>query len=191
MAKVYPIKDKNKIPVIKKILLKESRERDWIMIATGIYTGLRISDILNLKIKDVRNKDFIKIKAQKTRKIVKVEISEELKTELKSFVKDKKGNEYLIRTTKTLDNEIINEPISATQAYRIMKEVQHRAKIKDNLGTHSLRKTYAYYLYQNNDISVVQGALQHENQLDTLRYIGVEEEVINKATRSIKFFDNS
>lgn len=187
MGKVYPIKDVNKISEIKNILLKNNKHRDWIMISIGIYTGLRISDILKLKVKDVKNKDYIRIKAQKTSKNTVIAINEELKKELKEYIKDKSANEYLIKTIKKEDGEEINKPISSTQAYRIMKYVGKKAKIKVNIGTHTLRKTYGYYLYKNNDISIVQGALNHENQLDTLKYIGVEEEEINKATKSLRF----
>ena len=189
MSQVYPIKDKRKIKAIRKYLINSNRLRDWIMVSIGIFTGLRIADILNLKVKDIKNKDYLKIKQQKTKKVKKIIINNQLKEDLKEFVKGKKENEYLIRTTLKENGEYLNEHISPTQAYRIIKDIQYKLKIKESLGTHSLRKTYAYNLYKEYDISVVQKALQHENQLDTLRYIGVEEEVINKATAGLNFFD--
>lgn len=189
MSKVYPIKDKNKIALIKKILIKENRERDWIMIAIGINTGLRISDILQLKVKHVKNKNRINgIKSEKTKKPINSIINKNLREELAPYLKGKKSEEYLIRTNRREDGEIINKPISTTQAYRIMKYIEYRAKIKENLGTHSLRKTFGYNLYQNNDISIVQAALQHDTQLDTIRYIGVEDEEIDKGIENIKYY---
>ncbi|MGL4730345.1 MAG: tyrosine-type recombinase/integrase [Clostridium sp.] len=189
MAKVYPIKDRSRIALIKKILLKENRERDWIMIAIGINTGLRISDILQLRVKHVKNKNRISgLKSQKTKKPINSIINNQLKEELKPYLKGKKSDEYLIRTNRHEDGELINEPISCTQAYRIMKYIEERAGVKDNLGTHSLRKTFGYNLYQNSDISIVQGALQHDTQLDTIRYIGVEDEEIDKGIENIKYY---
>ena len=70
----------------------------------------------------------------------------------------------------------------------IIKKAIKRTRLKGNYGTHSLRKTYGYALYENNDLSIVQGALDHDNQVTTLKYIGVTEEEINKATMNIKFY---
>lgn len=189
MSQVYPIKDKRKIKAIRKYLINSNRLRDWIMIAVGIFTGLRISDILQLKVKDVRNRDYIKLKQKKTKKNKKIIINNQLKEDLKEFIKGKKDNEYLIRTTLKENGEYLNKPISPTQAYRIIKDIQHKLKIKENLGTHSLRKTYGYNLYKENDIAVVQKSLDHASQADTLRYIGVEDEVVNNATASLNFYD--
>lgn len=188
MAKVYPIKDKKKIALIKKILIKENRERDWIMIAIGINTGLRISDILQLKVKHVRNKNRINgIKSKKTKKTIDIIINKNLREELNSYIKGKKAEEYLIKTTNQENGEVVNKPISTTQAYRIMKYIEDKAKIKENLGTHSLRKTFGYNLYKIKGIAIVQATLQHETQLDTIRYIGVEDEEIDNGIENIKY----
>ena len=52
---VEPIRDKE---VIKQIAnkLKEKNYRDYMLFYLGIYTGLRISNILQFKVRDVRGK---------------------------------------------------------------------------------------------------------------------------------------
>lgn len=50
---VYPIKDKEKIAEMKKIL--SSNKRNLLLFNLGINRGLRVSDILALDIKDVKN----------------------------------------------------------------------------------------------------------------------------------------
>lgn len=50
---VYPIKDKEKIAQMKKIL--SSNKRNLLLFNLGINSGLRVSDILALDIKDVKN----------------------------------------------------------------------------------------------------------------------------------------
>jgi integrase len=52
MNEVQPIRDRKKINAIKKILLADS-PRDHLLFVMGINTGLRVSDLLQLKVKDV------------------------------------------------------------------------------------------------------------------------------------------
>ena len=66
MNVVEPIKDKNDIKRIKQVL--KSNERNLLLFNLGINSGLRISDILALNIKDVKNRDFIEIREKKTNK---------------------------------------------------------------------------------------------------------------------------
>ena len=66
MEFVEPIRDKRKIELVK-VILKENGFRDYKLFLMGINSGLRISDILKLKVADVRSKRYIEIKEQKNR----------------------------------------------------------------------------------------------------------------------------
>ena len=180
--RVEPIRDNQKVRKIINDLSYEHQERNKIMFLIGIYTGLRISDILRLRIKDVRSKTSIRTKEKKTKKYKSIAIHKELFKELERYCRGKPAEDYLIKS-----REGNNKPISRVQAYRIIKKIQYKYKINDNLGCHSLRKTYGYNMYGKNDISIVQKALNHSSQSDTIRYIGVEEEEINKATLNLKY----
>ena len=61
MTTVDPIRNKNDICKIKRVLL-ESNYRDYLLFEVGINTGLRISDILKLKVSDIRGKYYIELK---------------------------------------------------------------------------------------------------------------------------------
>ncbi|MEG1411384.1 MAG: tyrosine-type recombinase/integrase [Terrisporobacter sp.] len=180
--RVNPIKDNEKIRKIIKELKSNKQDRNLIMILIGIYTGLRISDILALRVKDVKGKISIKKKEEKTKKYKSIAIHKELYKELETYCIGKSNDEYLIRS-----REGVNKPISRVQAYRIIKALQYKYRIADNLGCHSLRKTYGYNMYKKNDISIVQKSLNHSSQGDTIKYIGVEEEQINRATLNLKY----
>ena len=65
MEFVEPIRDKRKIELVK-VILKENGFRDYMLFLMGINSGLRISDILKLKVSDVRGKRYIEVKEQKT-----------------------------------------------------------------------------------------------------------------------------
>ncbi len=64
MNYVEPIRNKETVERIANYL-KQNNDRDHVMFMTGLYTGLRISDILLLKISDVANKDCINLREKK------------------------------------------------------------------------------------------------------------------------------
>ena len=65
MNTVEPIRDIGTVNDIADYL-REQSERNYIMFMIGIYSGLRISDILTLRVRDVRNRDRIMIREKKT-----------------------------------------------------------------------------------------------------------------------------
>src|SRR5690554_3555776 len=85
MNKVEPIRDKNKIKDIKNIL-KKKNDRNYMLFVLGINTGLRIGDLLKLKVKDVKNKSHIIIKEQKTSKFKQFLINSNLRAELNKYI---------------------------------------------------------------------------------------------------------
>ena len=58
MNSVEPIREQSAIDGIAE-KLKEYSQRDYVLFYMGIYLGRRISDILSLRVKDVKDKDYI------------------------------------------------------------------------------------------------------------------------------------
>lgn len=177
-----PIKDKE---VVKNILiaLEKENKRNAIMFGLGVYCGFRISDILNLKVKDVRRKWNLKIKQQKTGKYIEMPLNRELKKIIDIYTNEMNDTDYLIKSRKGS-----NRAISETQAYRIMQEIAKEFKLKE-IGCHSTRKTFAYWLYIDNkkDIGLVQKALGHKSSATTLAYIDMDKERVNSAIKRLKY----
>lgn len=71
MEFVESIRDKRKIELVK-VILKKNDFRDYMLFLMGINSGLRISDILKLKVSDVRGKQYIEVKEQKTDNILNI-----------------------------------------------------------------------------------------------------------------------
>ena len=67
MNTVEPIRDKETVIDIAEYLRKDS-ERNYVMFLFGIYSGLRISDILKFRVRDVKNKSDIVLREKKTGK---------------------------------------------------------------------------------------------------------------------------
>ena len=63
---VQPIRSLEKLDDMKWSLKRHCSERDYILFLLGINTGLRVSDLLSLKIKDIKGKMEVIIKEGKT-----------------------------------------------------------------------------------------------------------------------------
>lgn len=94
MATVEPIRNKKDIQKVEKILAKQGA-RELLLFVIGTNCGLRISDILNLNVGDVRNKSHIQITEKKTGKFKKFPINAKLKPLLEEFIKSRKNDEPL------------------------------------------------------------------------------------------------
>ena len=101
MEFVQPIRDLKKIETIKK-LLRQQNLRDYCLFVVGINSGLRISDLLKLRISDVfekgKPKDRILIREKKTNKFKDFPISANAKSALKEYLKTRayKDNQGIV-----------------------------------------------------------------------------------------------
>ncbi|MEK4378130.1 site-specific integrase [Bacillus sp. FSL R5-0434] len=171
---VQPIRSLEKIQDVKQYL-RSKNKRDYFLFIFGINSALRISDILSLQVKDVRNKDHLWATESKTKKKRKILILESLKAEIYEYTKDMKENEYLFKSVRT------KKPISRIQAYRILREAAEACGLEE-IGTHTLRKTFGYHFYQRTkDIAELQRILNHSSPSITMRYIGIDEDTTRAA----------
>lgn len=172
MNLVQPIRDKEVIAEIKSYL-KATNERNLILFLLGINTGLRISDILRLRVRDVEGWD-IYIREKKTNKIREVKMPRELKKAVREYIKGRPKSEYLIKSRNGK-----NKPITRGMAYVILNQIADRFGL-ERIGTHSLRKTYGYHFYnQFKDVVTLQQMLNHTDSKETLRYIGITQDTLN------------
>lgn len=179
---VQPIRDPSLVQDIANCLKKEN-ERNYIMFIVGIYSGLRISDILKLKIYDVKNKKYLNLREKKTGKQRMFEINPILKKELEYYIDGKDPDDYLIKS-----RENFNRPICPSMAYKILREVGERFGL-ESIGTHTLRKTFGYHFYrQTHDVVTLMKIFNHSHPGVTLRYIGIEQESINNAMKKFKIY---
>lgn len=180
MNYVEPIRSKKKIRDIL-MYLKRENERDYIMFLLGIHTGLRISDILRLKVGDVKNRNHICIIEKKTKKSKKFLINPELKRELNRYCKGEENYKFIIRS-----REGENNPISRIRAYQILMDIGNLFDI--HISCHTLRKTFGYWHYQNNkDVVQLMEIFNHSDQRVTLRYIGVIQDELDKSVKEMHF----
>lgn len=184
LNRMKPIKDKE---LVKDIgyYLKNKSEKLYIMYLIGIYSGIRITDILDIKVRSVRNKDVIRIVEKKTKKLNAFPVNKFLKKELNRYIDDNylEDYDYLIQREQGH-----NDRISRQYAHKVMKEAAMYFGL-DKIGTHSLRKTFAYHYYkQYDDLKGLQVLLNHSDISETKRYIDIDQEEAKEKAKKLKFF---
>ena len=185
MEFVQPIRDIKQIETIKK-LLKQQSMRDYCLFVLGINSGLRISDLLKLRISDVSEKgkvkDRIRLREKKTNKFKDFPISENAKRAIKEYLQTRTINEneplFISRKTKGI--------LMWQRAYWILNEAARSIGIKEKIGTHTLRKTFGYHAYKNGyDIEIIQKLFNHSSPSITLRYIGITQDNLDDVYLSL------
>lgn len=181
MNTVEPIRDMEMVWDIADYL-KSINERDYIMFMFGIYSGLRISDILKLRVRDVRDKKYIILREMKTNKERRFKLNSELKPILNKYISDKEDYEFLFKSKRGN-----NQPISRQQAYNILNNAAENFGLQ-SIGTHTMRKTFGYHTYkQTNDAVTIKEIMNHSDISITLRYIGINQDAKDETMDKLSF----
>ncbi len=172
---VEPIKLKKDIKAIK--LLLANKALDLALFTIGINTNLRASDILSLKVEQVKNlnvMDEIVLREKKTKKIRKVTLNSACIDVIQNLLKSKQleENDYLF-TGKF--GTVIGTPALNLK----VKNWTSTIRLKGNYGSHSLRKTWGYHQRQTGaDIPTLMECFNHSTQKQTLTYLCIQPDEI-------------
>ncbi len=184
---VEPIRDRKKINTMKNYL-RGKNIRDYAMFVIGINIALRISDLLNLTwgnvLSEKENFKVVEIKEGKTGKKRNIKLNksarkalEELLESLGSYDMD----DYIFKSRQGN-----NSPITRQQALNILKEAAKAVGVKENVGTHSLRKTWGYHAWKAGfNPALIMETLNHSNLSITKRYLGIRQDDINDLYNSL------
>ncbi|WP_026575969.1 site-specific integrase [Bacillus sp. UNC438CL73TsuS30] len=171
---VQPLRTKEEIEEMKWSLRRHCSERDYFLFVFGINTGLRVSDILPLKVGDIRGKTHVNVVQQKNGKPRRISLKQ-LAPEIDNYTKGMSDEDYLFPSRKG------NKPISETQAYRALVKAGEGIDRTD-IGTHTMRKTFGYHHYKRNkDIAILQEIFSHAAPSITKRYIGITQDEIDES----------
>jgi len=167
---------------LQSLILKLERDGDLkfaFLIAIGIYTGLRISDILLLKWIDVANKEFIEVTEKKTKKYRRIRINQNLKEIIHRMTSQ---NDNALDTFIFL-NKFKTSAISVQFVNRKLKALAteyHLSKEPTKIKSHSLRKSFGRRVFENNDNSekaliLLSEMFNHASIKTTKIYLGIRE----------------
>ncbi len=174
MSTVEPIRDVKKIKEIEEILFKQN-PRNCLIFSIGINCGLRISDILNLNVYDVKNKSYISVQEKKTGKYRRIPLNSKLKLMIKEYTENLYCNSPLFISK-------YNNRLERTYVYKVINNACKKVNLNCNVGTHTLRKTFGYHHYKRfKDIVMLQKIFNHSSSNITIRYVGIEQAEIEES----------
>ena len=169
---------KKQIQTLRKVLAENPR--DLAILNTSISTCLRSSDLLNLKVGDVKSKwgeilGEFEVRMQKTSKTVRCQLSDDAQDALERWfhVSGKENDDFIFTSVRGG-----KKPITSV-AYRkiIRKWCLECGWNPEYFSTHSLRRSLPSHLYsQTKDIRSCQLILGHESPANTALYLGIEEQ---------------
>ncbi|WP_102261943.1 tyrosine-type recombinase/integrase [Mesobacillus jeotgali] len=176
MKTVSAIKSKKKIIIMKKFLENHST-RDYCLFLLGINTGIKLQELLSLRVHDVCDKDgeITDILSITHYCNPPVYLNASIRRSLKKYLNENSflDTDYLFRSRKT------SNPITRQQAYRIINAAAKNAGIEEPVGMTTLRKTFGYHAYsQGVAISLIQKRLHHASPSETKHFIGVDQETV-------------
>ncbi len=186
-----PIKSKSKVLDIQDYL-KSKRERDYVLFVVGIATGYRAGDLVLIKIRDIKEAlrvgyfEILEGKKKNSKNIRKCNIKprrsyivDKLEKILKAYIKNKEDYEYAFPSRK-------GEHIGVPRVTTILKDAGDMFGLI-NITAHSMRKTYAYHLWVENDYNtlLIKELLGHSSIEETKRYLGLDNMVYKESSKPL------
>jgi integrase len=176
----------------KSLIGKLERDKEYkfcLLISTGVFTGLRISDLLQLRFSQFES-DILTIQEQKTKKTRRIKINPDLK-EIVNRVK----NRMVVTDTDQYIflNKYGTKPIDKSYVNVKLKEIVKRydINIDENISSHLFRKTLGNRVlrlnnYSNESVILLMELFGHGSPAITKRYLGLREREIHDVYDSLR-----
>lgn len=152
-------------------------KRDYLILSLLVYLGLRISDVINLKLSDINwNLNTINIVQQKTQNTLILPLIDEIKYPLLDYLKNARkniNNEYIFITNYAPIGRY-NSKSFQTMVTKYMNKANIDYTNKHH-GTHSLRHSLASNLLkENTPITTISSVLGHSTIKTTRQYLTID-----------------
>ena len=163
---------------IKKILKQIKNIKHHTMISIIYSAGLRISELLNLKISDIdSNRMVIRIRLAKGRKDRQVVLSPKILDLLRTYYLQYKPKDFLFEgQVQKGDSVDLSRQYSSKSVQNVLKRALKSAGIIKHATPHTLRHSYATHLYESGvDLRSIQVLLGHSSSKTTEIYTHVSK----------------
>ena len=190
MSATQPIKNKNDLTRFRNYYKEEElKPRNYALIVMGLNSALRIGDILSLRWEDVRRESayrrHIWVREQKTGKDNMFPVNPMMVEALefyRHYLTGYSSEKYIFESQKDRGN-----PISRSQAFRIIKKEADQCGLREHISCHSLRKTFGYYAWkQGTPPALLMSIYNHSSYEITKRYLCIDQQEKDKVYMEIQ-----
>jgi len=176
----------------RSLIGKLERDKEYkfcLLISIGVFTGLRISDLLKLRFNQFES-EIITIQEQKTKKTRRIKINPDLK-EIVERVK----NRMMVTDTDQFIflNRYGSKPIDKSYVNVKLKSIfrKYNISIEDNISSHLFRKTLGNRVlrlnnYSGESVILLMELFAHSSPAVTKRYLGLREQEIHNVYDSLR-----
>jgi len=176
-------KRSKKLPVvlsrneIEKIIEATSNVKYKLMISLGYACGLRVSEVINLKVADLDIDELIvHIKGAKGKKDRISVLPEKLQNDLRNIIAGKNASDFVFGSNR-------GEKLTTASLQKMFRKSLAKKGIQKSATFHSLRHSFATHLLENGiDVRYVQELLEHTN----IRTTQIYTQVTNPKLKNIK-----
>lgn len=160
---------------IKKIILATENLKHRTMICLAYAGGLRVSEIVNLKLKDIDSKRMvITLRQGKGKKDRQVMLSEKLLILFREYFKEYKPVVWLFEGVK-------NMQYSARSVQEVIQQAKKKAGVNKKGSIHALRHSFATHLLEGGtDLLSIKALLGHNSLRTTMVYTHVSKKHLSK-----------
>jgi integrase len=176
---VNPIRDIKDIKAIKQLLV--NNPRNLLLFVMGVNNGLRVGDLLKLKVKHVTRLgpgQSIVIRESKTGKNNILMVNKGVYKTIKSYSEILKPDDedYLFASRKT------QRPLTIQAVNALVKKWARAINLQGNYGAHTLRKTFGYIQRTQYAVGfeVLAKRFNHSSPAVTMRYLGLTSKEVNE-----------
>ena len=145
-------------------------QRDKVMLEILYATGIRVTELISLRIEDVNlSGGYIKVKKKNNER--HIPLSNSALRGLKEYIN--KVRPLLIKTEeeKTLFINTNGNKMTRQGYWKILKQYKEQANIEKEITPHTIRHSFAVHMLQNGtEIKTVQELLGHTDVASTLLY---------------------
>lgn len=159
--------------------------RNYIILVLGVNTGMRITTLLESIPRDFAGAE-VTLTEHKTSKRTQYRINDEVYRILMEYVDfyEFKNNDFIFLRKKGSANDILTREA----VWHVIKGLAKEANVNYMVGCHSLRKSFARWMYdETHDLLLIQDLLMHNSAEETMRYIGLEENEVEKIRGEIEY----
>lgn len=176
----------------KSLIGKLERDKEYkfcLLISIGVFTGLRISDLLKLRFNQFES-EIITIQEQKTKKTRRIKIN----PDLKEIVERVKNRMVVTNTNQFIFlNRYGTKPIDKSYANVKLKSIfrKYNVSIEGNISSHLFRKTLGNRVlklnnYSGESVILLMELFGHSSPAVTKRYLGLREQEIHNVYDSLR-----